>query len=82
MASLDEIAELKPGWDGYGAPSISPQAIEHARRAGEALKAAGFPVEYVPINNGCVGIEWHTLDHDASLEIGGTRAVGYIEAAT
>jgi hypothetical protein len=56
----DKLRALKPGWDSYGAPPISPDAIASAR-----AWLAG--VQIVPTSHGGVQLEWHR--HGVEVEV-------------
>lgn len=68
MASLEEIAALKRGWDGYIAEPVSPACLAIVRLIMAALDAAGHPpLEVVPVADGSVQIESHS--DGSSVEI-------------
>lgn len=65
---LYELTELAPGWDSYGAPAISPDAVSFAfELLGKVMRFGTPPPQIVPSSVGGVQIEWHM--HDLDLEI-------------
>ena len=52
---IDSFSELKENWDTYGAPAISPKAIEIAHRVVHCLGEGNWTV--VPTINGGVLFE-------------------------
>lgn len=67
VESLDNLYELKHGWNSYGGRAIKSQAIEHAR---ELLEKGPTGPSIVPCNNGNVQLEWHCNGMDVEIEIG------------
>ena len=60
------LLALKENWDSYGAPIISKIALDAALRLRNVLAAVP---SFVPMSNGGVQIEWHSLGFDVELEI-------------
>ncbi len=58
MATLDELAAVKDGWDGYGAPATTKLAIETYRL-----------LSFTPLSSGGVLIELNTKQGSAEIEI-------------
>lgn len=65
MTLVDRIKSfltLKPNWDSYSAPVISPQAVWRAADLMEHMQA-------VPTNDGGVQLECHTGKQSIEIEI-------------
>lgn len=62
-----KLAELKRGWDGYDGIPTTEQAI----RTAEGL-------QYVPMSNGGMQIELHTLGLTVEIEIGPSGRIEYV----
>lgn len=60
---LQELAELKPDWNSYGAPPIHPDAINQTRQLLEN------DCSIVPDTDGGVSVEFHTSDGDLTIGI-------------
>ena len=82
---LDQIADLGPNWDSYGAASISSTAIAATQQllttldgrlgaAGERLQ----PYAIVPIANGGLQIEWRRPENNLEVEIGPGGEMAYL----
>ncbi len=73
---LEEIRQLKPDWDTYGAPSLSGDIIDLAysvvfdiKRTAEAM-GRRFPEPFiVPGPDGSIQLEWQFGDKEFELEI-------------
>jgi hypothetical protein len=80
--SVDEFAQLRENWDGYGASPISDQAHENARRFIDLIEAAPFDVpapEVSPQPSGTISFEWEMPYAEVYLEIGNTLYSGFIK---
>jgi hypothetical protein len=60
---LQELAELKPDWNSYGAPPIHPGAIDQTRQLLDSY------CSIVPDTDGGVSVEFHTPDGDLTIGI-------------
>lgn len=60
---IEKLAQLEPGWDNGGAPSINPKALHVAR---ELLTTPG---QATPTHRGGVQIDWHCGGVDVELVI-------------
>lgn len=60
--TLDRLAELKPGWDSYGAPALSLAALKVARVMLDAPQV-------VPTPGGGIQLEWHQDGLDIEIVI-------------
>ncbi len=60
------LLALKENWDSYGAPIISKIAVDAALQLRNVLAAVP---SFVPMSNGGVQVEWHSLGFDVELEI-------------
>jgi hypothetical protein len=61
MKNPEELLKLKPDWDSYGAPSIHEITLEKAQ---VFLRS----VEYVPLPDGGVQLEWHIFGVNLEIE--------------
>jgi hypothetical protein len=83
---LDEIAELEPGWDSYGANSIASRAIALAadllRLVDEKLGRVAFdqswPQIVAPRADGGVQIEWRTPPVQIAVHADPSGNLGYL----
>ena len=64
-----ELARLQPGWDGYDGQPTAEMAI----RTAEGM-------QYVPMSNGGMQIELHTLDLLIEIEIEPSGRVANVSA--
>jgi hypothetical protein len=63
---LDELAELGPNWDSYGADPVTQRAISAARqllvdivdRLGTTALETALPYNIAPLNDGGIQLEW------------------------
>jgi hypothetical protein len=69
-----KLATLKAGWDSYGAPPISAEAIQRARRWLES-------VHVVPTSDGGVQIEWNRDGVEVEVYFRANNSVGGLFAA-
>lgn len=67
---MKAMADLRTGWDGEGAPAISPITLAEASSALEQLLARAPAPDIVPNINGTISFEWETDLGYAHLEIG------------
>ncbi len=68
---LNEISTLEEGWDGYGAPAISEQAVSNAKKMLDQLEQRDvLPTSIVPTTSGTIAFEWTLPIGGAYLEIG------------
>ena len=86
LQRLDELAQLEPDWNSYGAAAMSPRAIKIAReflksvakrlvdKVGERVR----PYVVVPLADGGVQIEWRSPERDLEVEIGPDGTLGYL----
>lgn len=56
--TVDELLDLRPGWDGYGAPTPSLDAIATCRM-----------IHYSPMSSGGVMIELHVTGGSVEIDI-------------
>lgn len=69
-ARLDELIELPPDWDGYGAQPIDRQALIFAARVIDAATRHGLPTpEIFPVPSGGVQLEWVSRSMELEFEI-------------
>lgn len=68
----------QPGWDGYGAVSVRPEAIGEAADFLSQLPGFIEAPEAAPEPDGCVALEWHTEEvPQLSISFSGTGAIDY-----
>lgn len=77
IEKLNELGQLAPGWDSYGASAISELAINNARalllwipcftEANETSKL--LPYSIAPLANGGIQIEWRDGATDLEVEV-------------
>ena len=63
---LMEFEQLQPGWDSYGAHTITPQALSAAREA--VGNVSPIPDHVAPTVSGGVQFEWYSNVRDMELE--------------
>jgi hypothetical protein len=76
---LAALADLRPGWDGYGAVPVDPRNIEAA--AGLLADLAGrmpAPPAVVPMTRGRLQLEWHRGRRSLELEFADPDHVHYL----
>ena len=86
LEQLNEIAELEPGWDSYGADPIAPRAIALAadllRLVDEKLGRVAFdqswPQIVAPRADGGVQIEWGTPPVQIAVHADPSGNLGYL----
>ena len=72
MLSLVTHSHSLPGWDGYDAKPVSPEAVAAARRLGAALGGRLPPeARLVPVWGGSVQIDCHRGARGVELEFEG-----------
>lgn len=69
--TFEDLADLKPNWDGYGALAIKPEAIKMAELilGRRSIKRFSEP-SLVPLCDGGIQLEWHS-DLEAEISIDG-----------
>lgn len=80
--SIDEFAQLRENWDGYGGSPISDQASDNARHFIGVIEAAPYGMagpEVLPQPSGTISFEWETPYAEVYLEIGNTLYSGFIK---
>lgn len=76
---IREISDLGDNWDGYGASSVSAEAVDAALKFAEiAFPSASLP-EIFANPNGTITFEWESGLGLANLEIGKTRYSFYVD---
>lgn len=63
---IDDLAKMRPGWDTYGAKSITAEAIKMAHVVADHWTGA---LQAVPCSNGGVQLEQHSDGVDIEIEI-------------
>lgn len=67
---LQELGELREGWDSYGAPPIDRFVLEAVARFLEQLPWDQVrPPHIVPTSRGGVALEWHRPGLEFSIEV-------------
>jgi hypothetical protein len=78
---LREFLGLSENWDGYGAPAISSETINHVRGLVQAHRfvSSGCSLpEVVPTSIGTIAMEWRTPDGVAYVEVGESQVSGFV----
>lgn len=69
-SDIQGLANLKPGWDGYKAPPISPEVIDYALRIIDGSEYLDLPnASIVPSGIGGIQIEWHIAEINFEIHI-------------
>ncbi|WP_426623309.1 hypothetical protein ACPPVW_11770 [Leifsonia sp. McL0607] len=78
--TLEEIACLGDGWDGYKGIAPAKTTRLNAWQALREFEAEGLtPNDITPNSNGTISLEWETDSAEAYLEVGKTRFSMYIK---
>ena len=78
--SLEELAALKPNWDGYGAPPIHRDIIDAARAFVRALPdSLAYRPRVVPMSTGNLQLEWHHGSKVLELEFESPKLIHYLQ---
>jgi hypothetical protein len=78
MRSIAPLLALPPNWDSYGGQPIDPKAAMGALQLLMAAMKEDKPMpQFVPVSNGGVMLEWHTMNGDLEIEV---MPSGYIRA--
>jgi hypothetical protein len=79
LRALGSVAELPPGWDGYGSPAPNQGVIESAIRVLVALQGQDLPAPHVvPVPGGGVQLEWHVRSRELELEVLPDATLAYL----
>jgi hypothetical protein len=79
-ASIAELGQLRPGWDGYGAPAIDPSIIASAQQLIRALPGnLAFRPRVVPLSTGSLQFEWHQGKKVLELEFETPDAIRFLQ---
>lgn len=77
--TLDEIAQLRANWDGYGAPALDRATVGNARAALKLFLSRGLVPEITPTSNGTITFEWEGDDAEAYFEVGQSTFSMYVK---
>lgn len=67
---LNELCNLKSGWDGYHGEPVSSLNASFAMKMLETIgPESASPIQIVPGSSGDVQIEWHTISADLELHV-------------
>lgn len=80
---LQELKDLGPNWDGYGANIMSEESLTNAfviASAAVGNNASVATPTVSPNPNGTVSLEWEDANNEAYLEVGRTRTAGYLKS--
>ena len=70
LADIARIADLPPGWDGYGSPQLSVKEREQATQLLASMTYSDLPApNIVPVSGGGIQIEWQHCGRELELEI-------------
>jgi hypothetical protein len=79
-AELDELSQLGPNWDSYGAPAIEPGIIAAARAFIKALpKNLAHRPRVVPMSGGNLQLEWHHGSKILELEFETPQTIHFLQ---
>ena len=67
IKDIDNLLDLKHGWDSYKAPPINPKCINIAKDIAEKL--LGYEWQAVPTCDGGIQLESHTMIEDIEISI-------------
>jgi hypothetical protein len=85
LAYVESMRGLQENWDGYGAEGISLKVVTCTKfivSLVNRLQYQALPLpEISPETNGTISLTWESGKGEAYLEIGETRAAGYIRSA-
>ena len=78
--SLEELATLKPGWDGYGAPAIRRDIIDAVKAFVRALpESLAYRPRVVPMSTGNLQLEWHHGSKILELEFESPKLIHFLQ---
>ena len=70
LADIARLAELPPGWDGYGSPQRSVKEREQATQLLASMTYSDLPApNIVPVSGGGMQMEWQHGGRALELEI-------------
>jgi len=76
LRRLGELIQLPLGWDGYeGIPVSLPNAYFAVRMLEAVCRINTPPPQIVPLSDGGLQIEWHTLKEDIEIQVRGPLEV-------
>ncbi|MEX0716350.1 MAG: hypothetical protein WD066_07185 [Planctomycetaceae bacterium] len=79
-AELDQLAALRPNWDGYGAPRLDRAIIDAARRFVDRLpEDVSRRPTIVPMSPGNLQFEWHEGQRVLELEFETADTIHYLK---
>jgi hypothetical protein len=79
-AAIDHLSTLKPNWDGYGAPVISPAIIAAAKKFVRALpENLAYRPRVVPMSTGNLQLEWHHGSKTLELEFETDKVIHFLQ---
>jgi hypothetical protein len=68
--ALEELADLKPGWDSYGALPVEADIVDRGRRLLALIKEVGLPEPHmIPTPDGGVSIGWYGKGDELTIDI-------------
>lgn len=74
--SLEQLLELDDNWDGRGSRAVSPDTALFAfQLLTQTMPPSGVAPAIVPLGNGALQLEWHTLAADLEVEVGKPNSV-------
>lgn len=75
-ATLENLLKLGHNWDGRGSGRISPDTASFAfQLMTQTMPPIGLAPAIVPLGNGALQLEWHTLAADLEVEVTKPNAV-------
>jgi hypothetical protein len=78
--ALDDLENLPPNWNGYGAEIIDRDIIESARRVVDQLPTDMVePPKVVPMTRGRLQFEWHRGSRSLELEFETPESIHFLK---
>lgn len=79
VTRLEDLLNLQPNWDSYGANSVNPEIAMYAINLLLELMDDAMPIpSIVPTNRGGIQLEWHTTRGDLEIDIEAPYRVGVV----
>lgn len=79
VTRLEDLLNLQPNWDSYGANPVNPEIAMYAINLLFELMDDALPMpSIVPTNRGGIQLEWHTRRGDLEIDIEAPYRVGVV----
>lgn len=80
LRALDELRQLPPNWNGYGAVPIDQAVIEAAKQFIQSLPRINAPSPHVvPMTRGRLQLEWDRGNRSLELEFENPSTIHYLK---